>query len=351
MPQSILIVGAGIIGTTLAYRLAKSGAKVTVLDAAMQGGIASAASFGWINATHGNPRPYYKLRRYAMDAWQRVAPDLPELPYMQNGTIYAHFPDSPLETVFDQHSAWGYPLEWISATTIAKLEPNLKIQPPHALLCPVEAQVQPDVAARLFLKSSGARVVQAEATHLLMQGSKITGAATSQGAITADITVLAVGIQTAALAGTVGLNVPLKSPPGLLIHTKPHPKTINHTILTDRLHLQQRPDGTISAGGDFGGGLVINDPKAAATELFARLTATVNSPHPLAFSHATQGLRPTPTDGMPIVGSPAPGLYLAVMHSGATLAPGIAELVTAELTTGHRDPLLSPYHPDRFLSE
>ncbi len=61
------------------------------------------------------------------------------------------------------------------------------------------------------------------------------------------------------------------------------------------------------------------------------------------------GYRPTPADGFPAVGRPRgrEGLYVAVSHSGITLAPAIGLFAADEILNGQRDPLLAPYHPDR----
>jgi glycine/D-amino acid oxidase-like deaminating enzyme len=351
MTKTILIIGAGIVGSALAYRLGQSGCLVTILDPSADGGTASGASFGWVNASYENPKPYYNLRRYAMDAWTRLLPDLPDLPYTQNGTLYADFYGIPLETLHREHTPWGYPFEWITPDQIAALESNLTATPKRALFCGIEAQVLPDVAARAFLANApNTTHIKSCATSLITKDGAIAGAETPDGPIYADTTILAAGTQTTTLAVTANINVPLDSPAGLLIHTKPAPPLISHTILTDGLHMQQRPDGTLTAGGDFGGGSINDYPETGSRELFSRLQNALNT-NALEFSHYTLGLRPTPKDGMPIVGSPKRGLYITVMHSGATLAPGIAELATAEITAGHRDALLNTFHPDRFHAD
>jgi glycine/D-amino acid oxidase-like deaminating enzyme len=65
----------------------------------------------------------------------------------------------------------------------------------------------------------------------------------------------------------------------------------------------------------------------------------------------TLGLRPIPEDGLPAIG-PAPGLeglYLAVMHSGITLAPAVGRFAAMELLDGAEVELLAPFRPDRFV--
>ncbi len=63
-------------------------------------------------------------------------------------------------------------------------------------------------------------------------------------------------------------------------------------------------------------------------------------------------VRPMPPDGQSIVGRlpGATGLYVAVTHSGVTLAGHLSRLIAAELTTGTPAAELTPYRPDRFLT-
>jgi glycine/D-amino acid oxidase-like deaminating enzyme len=59
-----------------------------------------------------------------------------------------------------------------------------------------------------------------------------------------------------------------------------------------------------------------------------------------------------PADGRSIIG-PLPGtdgLYVAVTHSGVTLAAHLAGLITAELIGGAAVSELAPYRPGRFLA-
>jgi len=55
-------------------------------------------------------------------------------------------------------------------------------------------------------------------------------------------------------------------------------------------------------------------------------------------------------DGFPAIGRPKGphGIYIAVMHSGITLAPAVGRFAAEELLQGRRDPLLAPYGPSRF---
>ena len=60
-----------------------------------------------------------------------------------------------------------------------------------------------------------------------------------------------------------------------------------------------------------------------------------------------------PRDGFPVIGfsGSAPNVYIALMHSGVTLAPLTAELAAMEIVDGARVDALAPYRPDRFSAE
>ena len=336
--MKINVIGAGIIGSAVAARLAVEGASVTLCDPNPPGGLASAASFGWINASYGNPKPYFDLRRAAMEEWHALKAADPDLPFRPDGTLILHY-DTDHETHFKDHTAWGYALDWMDKSAIRHAEPNLATDVETALFAPEEGQLDVSGAAQHF----AAQCVQA--------GGEITHAASDRLDLeAADMTVLAAGTASAELARSVGVDLPMTAPPGLLVYSKPLPeRVLFHTVLTDGLHLQQRHDGRLVGGADFGGGVINDDPAGGAEEIFGRMRRALPGID-LAYDSLTLGRRPTPLDGMPVVGSPAslPGLYITVMHSGATLAPIIAKLSADEILRGRRDPLLAPFGPDRF---
>jgi len=62
------------------------------------------------------------------------------------------------------------------------------------------------------------------------------------------------------------------------------------------------------------------------------------------------GVRPYPQDGRSCAGpvSAIPGYYEAVTHSGVTLGPLLGRLLAQTIVTGHNEPLLVSFSPDRF---
>ena len=71
-PQKIIVIGAGIIGASIAWHLQRKGASVTTI-AQKIGGEATPNSFAWINASWGNPEFYFHFRHRSMAEWSRLA--------------------------------------------------------------------------------------------------------------------------------------------------------------------------------------------------------------------------------------------------------------------------------------
>ncbi|MFK0161882.1 NAD(P)/FAD-dependent oxidoreductase [Rhizobium sp. NPDC090279] len=352
-PQKIIVIGAGIIGASIAWHLQRKGASVTVV-AQRTGGVATPNSFAWINASWGNPEFYFRVRHRSMAEWSRLKKDLPDLPLSWCGGLSWDLPEAELDAYAAQHHGWGYGIQPVNRATSAMIEPALANPPDYALHVAEEGAVEPVAASKLLLENArhqGAILSPGvEVKGLLREGERIVGIQTSEGAMRADHVVLAAGAGTAALAASADVSVLLETPPGLIVHSRPVRKMLNGLVMAPELHLRQTMEGRIIAGSDFGGTDPGNDPQAVADDLFAKVKATLKGGEALELDFHTVGYRPTPKDGLPILGGvdAAPGLYLAVLHSGVTLAPLVGLLAAQEITEGDEDRDLGAFRLSRF---
>jgi glycine/D-amino acid oxidase-like deaminating enzyme len=346
----VIVVGAGIIGASIAWHLARDGARVTVV-AEDNGGVATPCSFAWINASWGNPEFYYRFRHRSMAEWKRLAGELPGLPLSWCGSISWDLPPDRLDAYVTEHGAWGYGIERIDRAEISAREPHLTDIPDQALAVAEEGAVEPVAAARMLLadaEASGASIVTAAVRGLIRTGERISGVVTSAGVIEADHVVLAAGAGSAPLTATIGITLPIETPAGLIVHSRPHPARLNGLVMANELHMRQTAEGRIIAGSDFGGTAPGEDQHATAAALFDKIRRNLSDVPSLAMDFFTVGYRPTPKDGFPIIGNACDGLYIAVMHSGVTLAPLAGMLVAAEILRGETDPMLASFRLSRF---
>jgi glycine/D-amino acid oxidase-like deaminating enzyme len=351
--KEIIIIGAGIIGASIAWHLTKAGARVTVVSESGSGGVATPNSFAWINASWGNPEPYFRLRARAMAEWTRLARDLPGVPLSWCGGLCWDLSVADMETYATEHSAWGYGIERVDRVGAARIEPNLVELPDFALHVAEEGVAEPVTATRALLADAegrGACIISSTVTALVQTDGKITGVDTSHGLIASDEVVIAAGVGSPEIAATAGINLPIETPPGLIVHSRPHRKLLNGLVLAERLHMRQTAEGRIIAGSDFGGADPGMDAEATAHALFAAMKAMLRDGDGLELDFHTVGYRPTPIDGFPIIGlaEGVDGVYVAVMHSGITLAPAVGLFAAREILDGERDPLLAPYGLSRF---
>ncbi len=353
MPKRVIVVGAGIIGASIAWNLAKRGAKVTVVDSGEPGGVATRSSWAWINASWGNPEPYFRLRMRSIAEWRQIESEVPGLAVNWCGGLIWDTPPADLDAYAAERAAWGHPIRRVNRDEILALEPTLREVPDHAYHVAGEGMLEPLAATQALLAAAqrlGAGILGNTPIKWLEEKDEgCTGVMTNDGVIHADEIVVAAGAETAALLDGVGITLKMSAPVGLLAHSKPAPKLLNGLVMTPGLHIRQTAEGRIVAGTDFAGA----DPEGKADELAADLQAKVEAmvrgAEGIGLDFHTVGYRPTPTDGFSAVGRPRgrAGLYVAVTHSGVTLAPAIGRFAAEEILDCRRDPLLTPYHPDR----
>jgi glycine/D-amino acid oxidase-like deaminating enzyme len=356
MPEKfhVVVVGAGIIGASLAWHLVRAGARVTIVEAGAAGGVATSNSFGWLNASWGNPEPYFRLRMRSMAEWRRLEREVPGLPVSWSGGLIWDLPPDKLADFAQEHAAWGYGIRSVDRKEAARLEPQLANAPEFALHVAEEGAAEPLGTSRALMAAAvaaGAKLVEGRSVTSIRGGTHgVAGIETDAGPIEADMVALAAGVETPSLLATAGVKLPLSTPPGMLVVSRPHRRLLDGLVMAPELHMRQTADGRLVAGGDFEGNVPSENIAEAAAALFSTMQRMLRGGEELSFERHLLGHRPVPGDGFPAVGATPgiDGLYVAVMHSGMTLAPAVGRFLAEEMLGGRREPLLSPYGLERF---
>jgi glycine/D-amino acid oxidase-like deaminating enzyme len=358
--QRVVIAGGGIIGANLAYRLAKRGAAVTLLERTRPASGATANSFAWINSTYSKqPFAYFHLNRLGIEAWQQLDRELAgQLPLRWGGSV-EWYGDEKRAAQFREdirrHQAWGYPSHLIDEAALRALEPHIEPGPIAASAhAEVEGSVDPVRVTEVLIERAaqeGARITwPAEVTGLDERSGRMRAVRTTAGDVEADVLIVACGTATPRVAALAGLRVPLKDSPGILVHTAPQPRRLDRVVLSPIAHMKQKHDGRIVTGSGFGGSPTTDTSRESAEQFLRTASQVLPAFAKADVEKVTLGWRPLPQDEFPIIGFPSTrrDVYISVMHSGVTLSPLVAHLAAIEILDGVDAEPLAPYRLARF---
>jgi glycine/D-amino acid oxidase-like deaminating enzyme len=357
--KHVIVVGAGVIGASIAYHLAKAGAKVTVLERAAPASGASNKSFGWINANFAETPAYYNLRRAGIEYTQELVPEIGADNAVQwHGSLWWEDEGQSLLDLKAQQDEIGYPTKVLNRAEFAALEPHVENPPESCIKSMIDGAGDPVQLTHDLLEKSatlGARVLQGcSVSDFCKSGDVISGVKTNLGDMVADHVVIATGVDAEALLARVDVNLPMDNQHGIIVHTAPVAQTVEHIIMSPDIHFRQNSDGRILMGEIFSGGQ-LNAAEGQTAEDFAvvmmeRLRERLPHLSDLSIEKIMVGQRPVPMDGLPVMGMPnaCKGLYIASMHSGVTLAALMGKLAAEEIVSGVRSGLLAEFGPDRF---
>jgi len=374
-PANVAVIGAGIMGAAIAFRLARRGVSVALFDASQPGHGASSHSFAWINAGAKEPIGYHNLNRRSLEMWPRFAAEIgdhgdPDSIGLRWGGKVS-WESSPvaaegLAARVRQLQSWGYPTRLIDADELKRLEPSLDIGPVAAAeYSPNEGQVEPQMVVDACLRrllESGCEIHANTEVHGFERSDdgRIRSLAAASGSRDVDAVIIAAGVSTTRLAALASVNVPQAQSPGVVIRTNPLPPLLHNVPVVyapplddgrREIHLRQCADGRMMIGEGDQESLAEDNTQAHADDLLARACRYLPG---LAGAQAVPvpvGWRPMPLDGYPVMGfaSEAPNLYVALTHSGVTLAPALSQLAAQEICDGvPADAVLGPYRPQRF---
>ncbi len=352
----LVIVGAGIVGSSLAYHLARQNARVTLLDKAPGlAGNVTEQSFAWITAGYDIPEAYFNLRQQAVADWHRLENELKgRLSVNWSGALTWHTRLEETEQIASRLINAGIMARLIDRQEIYLLEPNLKTAPAHALFLEQEGTIDPALTAALLIEAAreaGADVQPGnEVLSLTTNGTRVTGVITSTGIISADIVVLAAGTGTAALCRSLGLILPIDISPAILMKFYTSHQFVNHIVSNPLMEIRAASTALTLAAEDYIDESIENNPQAIAQRTLEKIKIHWQVTGQIKLAGVITGQRPIPQDGLPIIGQTEDinGLYLAVMHTGVTLAALAGRLAAAELLNGQDDTTLVPYRPGRF---
>lgn len=360
-----VVVGGGIVGLSIAWRLARDGRPVTVVDPAPASGASHAAAgmLAPVSEVTYTEEPLLQLGLASLRRWPAFAAELAadsglDLDYRVDGTLDVAFGADDLAAL-DELAAFmdklGLPVQRLTGRECRRLEPMLAPAVRGGLLASGDAWVDPRrVTAALLsaLERLQVPLVRARATELLRTGETVTGVRLAQdeaasgvrpaqgeasgirlarGVVEAERVILAAGVWSAELA-----EVPVRPVKGQIMRLRsPAPllgRCVRGTVHGSSVYLVPRGDGELVVGATQEElGFDTRVTAGGIYELLRDARELVPGVTELELADVVAGLRPGTPDNVPLIG-PWQGLTLATGHhrGGVLLAPLTAALVMGE---------------------
>ena len=354
--KEAVVVGAGIIGCSIAYELSKRGIKVTLIDKNAPGSACSGSSFSWINATYPKkPYSYNLFSQLGINAFHIIQNEL-TLDIKWNGSLEwsskIEDQEKLIQSVNELQSYPKYtPTSIIGYKKAKKWEPYINFKGnENIIFSKADGAIDPkDAIAKMIgaIKKNGGSVLYPCKFEKIMESNdSFSKIKTSMGILKSQNIIFCNGID---IDNSFNINFLKKPRPGVIIKTKPKKNLINSVVYGPKIHVHQQSNGQIIIGEQITAPVKENS-KNHLKRINKHFKNMVRDASDLNPSEVLIGWRPIPKDDLPIIGRfKNKSVYIAVMHSGISLAAIVGNLVSQEIVDEVDSLLLKDFRPSRFF--
>ena len=335
--HEVLVIGSGVIGSSIAYHLARQGRKVLVLE--QQSSVANPPTASWASAggvrRQGRHPAEAALATEAIARWPTLEQELEaDVHYRQGGNLLLAESEAEAESlalfVKEQQTMGFSDVRLVDRSEALEIAPGLNDLVVVGSYSPADGQADPALTTRAFAAAAqrlGATYqCGTTALSLLISGTRVTGVQTDSGDIYADHIVLAAGAWSETLAESIGLSLPIHTLALQMVLSTPGQPHLVQPVLSAvnrALSLKQLRDGSFLLGGGWLGDLSPDgNSYTLRPESIAGNWQTACELLPLLgqlqIARSWCGLEAESVDKIPLIG-PVPGwdgLILALGFSG-----------------------------------
>ncbi|MBM4381332.1 MAG: glycine oxidase ThiO, partial [Deltaproteobacteria bacterium] len=344
----VVVIGGGIMGCSVGWRLAQGGAEVTIVERAVPGAEASSAAAGMLapQMEAERPGPFLELCLRSRGTYPAFAAELQEL----TGVDVQYVPSGILKLAFDEAGAqelservaWqqavGLRAALLDGPGARALEPGVSDRVVCAAHFPDDHQVDNQLLMRALTMAAaraGATFRTGVVRGVLEEKGRAAGVDVEGERMEADAVVVAAGSWSGLVPGAGISPSTVKPARGQMVQFQLRLPPFRSMLSSPQGYLVPRRDGRVIAGStlEFKG-----FDKAVTAEGLRRLLDMALTVFPALADAPVQahwaGLRPWTEDHAPLLGEGSlPGLHLATGHfrNGILLAPITARLVADAL--------------------
>lgn len=368
--MKVIIIGGGIIGASIAWRLARERADVVVLERARLGQEASWAAAGMIapQAEAQTAGVFFDLclaARRVFDATidRLVADSGLDPEYDPHGILYIALDSSEraeLEARARWHREAGAIVHELAPAEARKIEPAISPETLFALHLPDNRRVENRKLTQAYIAAalnSGAQFREGVSVDsIATTDGRAIGVCLHDGAtLEADLVIVAAGSWSHQIRGLEADRVALHPVRGQILCFETRPRMLTPAVFSMRGYLVPRRDGRILAGSTMEEAGYNKTVTLAGMEKISRgVIAMVPSLAEIPFREAWAGLRPATRDLLPVIGH-SPSVANVIWSTGhyrsGILLSAITGEVIADLVAGRKPSIdLAPFSPARFTN-
>jgi glycine oxidase len=371
-PKTV-VIGAGVIGLGIAWRLAQAGCPVTVYDRGAAGGGASWAAAGMLAAaveTEPGEEPLLALALESQRMWPDFARELEAasgiaVGYRDEGTLVVALnrdDAAQLRHSYEFQKGLGLDLEWLSGAEARAREPHLKPGLAAAVFSRHDHQVENRAVAAALAEAArraGATICELRPVREVhIERGRVRGVLASRDYEPADVVVLAAGAWSREIGGIPPAYLPPVRPikgQMLALRMDPAAPLLRHVLWAPRgIYLVPRQNGRLVVGATVEERGFDESLTAGGTlALLEGAWRAVPTIEELPIAEMWVGFRPGSRDDAPMLGpSGIDRLVIATGHhrNGILLTPVSAAVVSTYILTGTLPEIARPFSPERFAA-
>lgn len=373
--REVVVIGGGISGTAAAFDLARSGARVTLIERGP--GLAAMAS-GWTLAgvrQSGRLAAEVPLAQAAVKRWEHLNEELDaETEYRQFGNLrLARAPAevTSIAEMVNEQQALGLEISFLpDNAAVRSVAPALSESVLAASYCPTDGHANPKLAVNAFGRAAAEEGVtirtNTEVREIVVRGGCVKGVLTNDEAISADAVVVAAGVFSDRLVRPLGIEIPITITQAIVAQTAPAPPLLAQVlgVANGDIAGRQEVSGRLRFTGTalpWPSGEPTYDPVAllpSAGEIAAlvqRTAAVLPTFGTLGLEHLWGGLLDMTPDALPVIelAEHVEGLAIAAGFSGHgfCLGPVTGRILAELVTTGRSSLPIEAFRSSRFASD
>ncbi|GIM44799.1 glycine oxidase ThiO [Collibacillus ludicampi] len=363
----VIIIGGGVIGSAIAYFLAKEGVKPLVIEK-RKAGQATCAAGGMLGAQveMSEPGPLFDLAVKSRSLFSQIQEELYEISKVdielnRTGMLRIAVSEEDRNELLGRipwQTKAGYRAIWLEDKDLRQECGDFISSTYGALFLPDDYQVRSPRYLRALIEAAvvlGATFVEeTEVIGFVCEGERICGVKTLNGEYYADQVVIATGAWSGLLASYLGIEIPVYPQKGQSIFVDTTPHVSEYTIYTHGTYIIPKANGQTYIGATAEKAGFDSRPTLQNIE---RLTTSATRLMPALsrsfFAGTITGFRPASHDGLPYIGRlpQYEGLYAATGHwRNGILLSAITGQSMAELLLNRATSIsLAPFSPERLF--